>query len=61
MIADTQPAPRTLRRALRLPTDADVARLLAAGWCPTPRLGWWQRGAATAPRWWQAALAPEGR
>lgn len=47
--------------ALRLPTDVDVARLLDAGWCPAPRRGWWQRGAATAPRWWQAALAPEGR
>jgi len=49
---------RTVTRALRQPSAAQHAALLAGGWLPAARLGWWtDRSAGERAWWWQTALA----
>lgn len=49
--------PHVITRPLRLPSRAQTCVLLAGGWVPAGRLGWW-RDAAGDDRvlWWQRAL-----
>lgn len=50
--------PRTVRRALRMPTAAQHRALVAGGrWAPAPRLGWYTDDTGSGrPRWWMDAL-----
>jgi hypothetical protein len=51
-------AARTVTRALRQPSDEQHAALLAGGWLPAARLGWYvDRSAGERCWWWQTALA----
>lgn len=46
--------PRTVTRAVRQPSDEQHAALLAGGWLPAARLGWYAEG-NDPPRWWESA------
>ena len=46
---------RRVRCPMRLPDDDDAARLLAAGWTPSSRVGEYL-DATGEPRWWSRAL-----
>ena len=50
-------ATRRVRCPMRLPDDDQDARLLAAGWTPSSRLGEYLDATGDgAPRWWTRAL-----
>ena len=47
---------RRVRCPMRLPDDDQDARLLAAGWTPSPRRVGEYLDATGAPRWWTRVL-----